>query len=142
MTLIEHLGELRSRIIKVAVVFFALSIVAWFFRKDIFEALLRPAPSLDGTLNFTSVTAPLITDLKLSLFAAFLFTIPVLLYQGWAFIAPAVSLTFRRLLTVFGAVKARSPFAAVRVRRTCSVLASRFISSQRNPSSSPCRSPQ
>ncbi len=90
MTLIEHLGELRSRIIKVAVVFFALSIVAWFFRKAIFEALLAPAPSLDGTLNFTSVTAPLITDLKLSLFAAFLFTIPVLLYQGWAFIAPAV----------------------------------------------------
>ena len=90
MTLIEHLGELRSRIIKVAVVFFALSIVAWFFRKAIFDALLAPAPSLDGTLNFTSVTAPLITDLKLALFAAFLFTIPVLLYQGWAFIAPAV----------------------------------------------------
>jgi len=90
MTLIEHLGELRSRIIKVAVVFFALSIIAWFFRKAIFDALLAPAPSLDGTLNFTSVTAPLITDLKLSLFAAFLFTIPVLLYQGWAFIAPAV----------------------------------------------------
>ncbi len=90
MTLIEHLGELRSRIIKVAIVFFALSIVAWFFRKDIFEALLAPAPSLDGTLNFTSVTAPLITDLKLSLFAAFLLTIPVLLYQGWAFVAPAV----------------------------------------------------
>ncbi len=90
MTLIEHLGELRSRIIKVAVVFFALSIVAWFFRKDIFDALLAPAPSLDGTLNFTSVTAPLITDLKLALFAAFLFTIPVLLYQIWAFVAPAV----------------------------------------------------
>ena len=90
MTLIEHLGELRSRIIKVAVVFFALAIVAWFFREAIFEALLAPAPSLNGTLNFTSVTAPLITDLKLSLFAAFLFTIPVLLYQGWAFIAPAV----------------------------------------------------
>ncbi len=90
MTLIEHLGELRSRIIKVAVVFFAFSIVAWFFRKDIFEALLAPAPSLEGTLNFTSVTAPLITDLKLALFAAFLFTIPVLLYQAWAFIAPAV----------------------------------------------------
>ncbi len=90
MTLIEHLGELRSRIIKVAVVFFALSIVAWFFRKDIFDALLAPAPSLDGTLNFTSVTAPLITDLKLALFAAFLFTIPVLLYQMWAFVAPAV----------------------------------------------------
>ncbi len=90
MTLIEHLGELRSRIIKVAVVFFALSIVAWFFRKDIFDALLAPAPSLDGMLNFTSVTAPLITDLKLALFAAFLFTIPVLLYQMWAFVAPAV----------------------------------------------------
>src|ERR671920_141130 len=46
MTLIEHLGELRSRIIKVGVAFLAVAVVAWFFRPEIFDFLLAPAPSL------------------------------------------------------------------------------------------------
>src|ERR671914_2378219 len=90
MTLIEHLDELRSRIIKVGVAFFAVAIVAWFFRPQIFDFLLAPAPSLQGQLNFTSPTEALIADVKLTLYTAFLFTIPVLLYQAWAFVAPAV----------------------------------------------------
>jgi sec-independent protein translocase protein TatC len=90
MTLIEHLDELRSRIIKVGIAFIAVSVVAWFFRAQIFEFLLAPAPSLGGKLNFTSPTEALISDVKLALYTAFLFTIPVLLYQVWAFIAPAV----------------------------------------------------
>src|ERR687895_2723130 len=90
MTLIEHLGELRSRIIKIGVAFFAVAVVAWFFRPQIFDFLLAPAPSLEGQLNFTSPTEALIADVKLTLYTAFLFTIPVLLYQAWAFVAPAV----------------------------------------------------
>ncbi len=91
MTLIEHLGELRSRIIKVGIAFFVAAVVAWFFRKQIFEALLRPAgDALDGRLNFTSVTEALFSDVKLALYVAFLLTIPILLYQAWAFVAPAV----------------------------------------------------
>ncbi len=90
MTLIEHLDELRSRIIRVGVAFFVVAIIAWFFRAQIFESLLAPAPSLRGQLNFTAPTEPLITDVKLTLYTAFLFTIPVLLYQAWAFVAPAV----------------------------------------------------
>src|ERR671915_2632595 len=90
MTLIEHLGELRTRIIKVGVAFLVAAVVAWFFRAQIFEFLLAPAPSLGGKLNFTSPTEALITDVKLALYTAFLFTIPVLLYQLWAFVAPAV----------------------------------------------------
>ena len=90
MTLIEHLGELRSRIIKIGVAFFAVAIVAWFFRPQIFDFLLAPAPSLKGQLNVTAPTEALITDVKLTLYTAFLFTIPVLLYQIWAFVAPAV----------------------------------------------------
>jgi sec-independent protein translocase protein TatC len=90
MTLIEHLGELRSRIIKVGVAFLAVAVVAWFFRPEIFDFLLAPAPSLKGELNVTAPTEALITDVKLTLYTAFLFTIPVLLYQMWAFVAPAV----------------------------------------------------
>ncbi len=91
MTLIEHLDELRSRIIKVGIAFFVAAIGAWFFRKQIFEALLRPAgDALEGRLNFTSVTEALFSDVKLALYVAFLLTIPILLYQAWAFVAPAV----------------------------------------------------
>jgi len=90
MTLIEHLGEFRARIIKVGIAFLAVAIVAWFFRPQIFDFLLAPAPSLEGQLNFTSPTEALIADVKLTLYTAFLFTIPVFLYQAWAFVAPAV----------------------------------------------------
>ena len=91
MTLIEHLDELRSRIIKVGVAFLGVSIVAWFFRKRIFDWLLAPAgDALHGKLNVTSVTEQLFTDMKLALYVGFLLTIPILLYQIWAFVAPAV----------------------------------------------------
>lgn len=91
MTLIEHLDELRSRIIKVGVFFVVASTVAWFFRAQIFDLLLAPAGSiLHGSLNVTSVTEQLFTDMKLSLYVGFVLTIPILLYQLWAFIAPAV----------------------------------------------------
>src|ERR671911_1151499 len=91
MTLIEHLDELRSRIIKVGVAFFAVSIIAWFFRERIFDFLLAPAgDALSGRLSVTGVTEQLFTDMKLALYVGFVLTIPVLLYQIWAFVAPAV----------------------------------------------------
>jgi sec-independent protein translocase protein TatC len=91
MTLIEHLGELRSRIIKIAIAFAIFSAIGWFFRVRIFELLLAPAgDALSGKLTSIAVTEQLITDMKLALYVGFLLTIPVLLYQGWAFVAPAV----------------------------------------------------
>src|SRR5919199_50272 len=88
MTLIEHLQELRSRIFKVGMAFVAAAIVAWFFRVQFYDWLL--APSGLQNLKFTSVSAPIITDIKLTLYAAFLVTLPVLIYQAWAFVSPAV----------------------------------------------------
>src|SRR5829696_5624777 len=88
MTLIEHLEELRSRIIKVGVIFVVVAVVAWFFRAQIYDWLLEPSGLKN--LKFTAVTSPLITDIKLTLYAAFLLTLPMLIYQAWAFVAPAV----------------------------------------------------
>ena len=92
MTLIEHLGELRTRIIKVAAIFVLAAIVTWFFRKPLFYALLAPAGDrFQGqSLYVTAVGEQFVSDMKLALWAAFVLSIPVLLYQAWAFVAPAV----------------------------------------------------
>jgi sec-independent protein translocase protein TatC len=88
MTLIEHLEELRSRIFKVGIAFIAVAIVAWFFVGQIFDWLLYPSGL--SNLKFTAVASPVITDIKLAMYAAFLLTLPILIYQAWAFVAPAV----------------------------------------------------
>ena len=81
MTLIEHLGELRSRIIKVAAIFVLAAVVMWFFVERLFYLLMEPAGERfqDRSLYVTSVGEQFISDMKLALWAAFVLSIPVLL---------------------------------------------------------------
>jgi sec-independent protein translocase protein TatC len=88
MTLIEHLEELRSRLLKVGIAFVAVAIVAAFFIPQIFKLLL--APSGLERLNNLGPAQGLLTDMKLVLYVAFVLTVPVLIYQMWMFVAPAV----------------------------------------------------
>ncbi|CAA9486051.1 MAG: Twin-arginine translocation protein TatC [uncultured Rubrobacteraceae bacterium] len=88
MTLIEHLEEFRSRLFRVAIAFVLACIGTWIFRRQIFEWLLEPA-NLDK-LTFMGPAQGLMTDVKLSLFSAFLVTVPVVIYHAWMFVAPAV----------------------------------------------------
>lgn len=90
MTLIEHLGEFRNRIIKVGIVFVVASIVGWFFREQVFALLLEPAGGKIEELTVTAVAEQLVTDMKMALYVGFVLTVPVFLYQAWAFVAPAV----------------------------------------------------
>lgn len=96
MTLIEHLDELRTRIFKILLALIAATVVAAIFRPQIFNLLVDPARELlgdsfsNGKLAFTSVTEAFFTDVKLVLYAAFVLTVPILIYQLWAFVAPAV----------------------------------------------------
>lgn len=91
MTLIEHLGELRSRIIKVAIAFIVVVVFAWFFRVPVFNWMLAPAQeNLGGQLQFTGVTGAILTDIKISLYVGLMLTLPITLYHVWAFIVPAV----------------------------------------------------
>ena len=88
MTLIEHLEELRRRIFRVGIAFVVVAIAAGFFVDDIFYWLLEPSGLSD--LNFMGPAQALLTDIKLVLFSAFLLTLPILIYQAWMFVAPAV----------------------------------------------------
>lgn len=91
-TLLSHLIELRSRLIKMFAAVIGVFILLLPFANRIFEVVAKPLVEvLPGQkMIATSVTAPLLTPFKLTFFVAILIAIPVVLYQLWAFVAPGL----------------------------------------------------
>jgi sec-independent protein translocase protein TatC len=102
-TLVEHLDELRSRIIVSLLALAPAFAVAFAFHEEIIEWLTGPLPD-DRQLVTLGVTEPFTTSVKVSLIAAFAFALPVVLWQIWAFLAPAVEPHFQRIVLVFVAL--------------------------------------
>ena len=91
-TLLSHLVELRSRLIKIAasvIVLFAAFIP---FAQEIFSVVSQPLIDvLPGQqMIATAVASPLLTPFKLTFFVALFVAMPVILYQVWAFVAPGL----------------------------------------------------
>jgi sec-independent protein translocase protein TatC len=98
--LMAHLVELRQRtvraVISILVVFACLSP----FMKEIFDWISKPLMVAlpDGAkLLSTGVVAPFMVPLKVTLFCAFVIALPYVLYQFWAYIAPALYKREKRL---------------------------------------------
>ena len=91
-TLLSHLIELRSRLIKMFAAVIGVFIILLPFSSRIFEVVAKPLVEvLPGQkMIATSVTAPLLTPFKLTFFVAILIAVPVVLYQLWAFVAPGL----------------------------------------------------
>ncbi|HZK48976.1 MAG TPA: twin-arginine translocase subunit TatC [Thermoleophilia bacterium] len=93
MTVIDHLTELRRRIV-VSVVAVALGMVVAFVEKDwVFGIIKRPLLRMKGVntdLVTFSPTEPFMTVLKVSIYAGMLLALPIVLWQIWAFIMPAL----------------------------------------------------
>jgi sec-independent protein translocase protein TatC len=99
-TLVEHLGELRARLL-ISLGALTLAIVVTFaFHEIVIEWLTRPQPD-DRQLFTFGVTEPFFTAVKVSLYGAFAIALPVLLYQLWSFLAPAVEEHTQRIVSVF-----------------------------------------
>jgi sec-independent protein translocase protein TatC len=96
LTLVEHLDELRARIV-VSLVVFVVAFGLCFWQNDlIFDLLNDPLPA--GTEPLTlGVTEPFFTTLTVSAYAAIVIALPVLLYQVYAFVLPAFSPAERRV---------------------------------------------
>ena len=95
LSLVDHLDELRSRIIVSALVLAVAGGLAGWQNHFVLETLNRP---LDGREPITlSPTEPFLTTLTLTLYAAILIALPVLLYQLYAFVLPAFSPTERKV---------------------------------------------
>ncbi|MCH8107117.1 MAG: twin-arginine translocase subunit TatC [Chloroflexi bacterium] len=102
LTILQHLGELRRRVIICVVALIAGSAVGFAFFREIIELLLQPARDLDaGQLIFIEVTELLTTSIKVSFFAGFILAFPVVLYQVIRFIAPGLTAKERRYLLGF-----------------------------------------
>lgn len=108
-TLVEHLDELRTRLIICLFAVVPAFALAFAFHENIVEWLTVPLPD-DRNLVTFGVTEPFTTSVKVSLIAALGLVLPVILWQIWAFFAPAVSPNFERVALLF-VVLATSLFA-------------------------------
>src|SRR5919109_61004 len=97
LTLIEHLDELRTRIV-VSLVALAVALGLCFWQNHlILDLLNHPLPDNRQPITF-GVTEPFMTTLTVSAYAALLLSLPVILYQVYAFVLPAFSPGERRIV--------------------------------------------
>ena len=92
-TLISHLLELRTRLMRAFIAVVLVFIPCAFYSNQLFEwlshPLLQQLPA-NSMLISTSITAPFTTPLKLSFVAALVVAMPYILYELWAFVAPGL----------------------------------------------------
>jgi sec-independent protein translocase protein TatC len=91
-TLLSHLIELRTRLVRIFIAVILVFIVLVPFANQIFEIVAQPIVSVvpGGQLISVQPAAPLLTPLKLAFFTALFIAMPVVLYQVWAFVAPGL----------------------------------------------------
>ena len=99
-TLVEHLDELRSRLIIALFAIVPLFLLTFVFHEQIMEWLTGPLPN-DKKLVTLGVTEPFTTSVKVSMIAALALALPIVLWQAWAFFAPAVQPHFERVVLAF-----------------------------------------
>ena len=92
---ISHLIELRSRLLRAAAAIVAVFIVLFIYpgASPIYDALAQPmlASLPQGTrMIATGVITPFMVPVKVTMMAAFIIALPVVLYQAWAFVAPGL----------------------------------------------------
>ena len=100
MTLVEHLTELRNRLLRVVIAIGVVFIACVPFADQLYTLLALPLLERlpeGSTMIATEVASPFLTPFKLAFVAAVALTIPVALHQAWSFIAPGLYLKEQRL---------------------------------------------
>ena len=102
-TLVEHLGELRTRLlISIGAILLALPF-ALYFRETLIDWLREPLPPGQEIITL-GVTEPFFTVIKVCLYASFAVALPVILFQLWSFLAPAMEQQSQRVVAVFSLI--------------------------------------
>ncbi len=91
--LVEHLIELRDRLLRCLGTILGIFLVLFYFANDIYAFAAEPLRKFlpeGSTMIATEVASPFLTPFKLTLVLAAFLSVPVILYQIWAFIAPGM----------------------------------------------------
>lgn len=105
MSLGEHLGELRTRLIRALAAVLVLAVVGLVYSKDLYGLLMRPVlralPAGSSALVYTSAVEELSVYLKVGLYAGLALATPVALWELWGFVAPGLHAHERRMALPF-----------------------------------------
>jgi sec-independent protein translocase protein TatC len=104
MTFIEHLNELRRRLIICILAIAAGSVVGWFLASTVIhliDAPLRASLHGHGQLIVPTIYGGFTLQLKVAIIIGFAFALPVTLYQVWGFVAPAFGAAPNRYAPIF-----------------------------------------
>ena len=96
MSLVAHLTELRSRLIKCLIAIGLGSCVGYYFIDEIMHYLTLPA----GKLYYMQPSEAFFTYLKVAVVAGFLLALPIVFYQVWRFFLPALTAKERMVLGI------------------------------------------
>ena len=104
--LLDHLIELRTRLLRCILALAVAFAVCFYFASDIFALLVRPLasafpPGTDPKLVFTQLYEAFFVEIKVALFAAFMVSFPVIANQLWAFVAPGLYAKEKRAFLPF-----------------------------------------
>ncbi len=100
LTFMEHLVELRGRLLKACLAVLVVLVVLLPFSRRLYSMLSAPLTAHlpeGSSMIAIDVASPFLTPFKLALLLAFIIAIPVVLYQLWAFVAPALYRHEKRL---------------------------------------------
>lgn len=109
MTLAEHLGELRNRLVKSAITLLIATIAVWNFYPAIFAVIRKPFDDVHAIhptaiLALTGVTSGFSIQLRVSLATAVVLSSPIWIYQIWRFISPGLKTNERKWAYLFTAI--------------------------------------
>jgi sec-independent protein translocase protein TatC len=92
--LLDHLIELRSRLVRCVLALMVAFFACLYFAKDIFALLVRPLagafPAGEGKLVYTKLYEAFFVEIKVAIFAAFFVCFPIIANQLWQFVAPGL----------------------------------------------------
>ncbi|WP_185235478.1 twin-arginine translocase subunit TatC [Teredinibacter franksiae] len=98
--LVQHLIELRSRLLRSFLAIFVVFLGLFSFANEIYEFVAQPLQVFlpeNSHMIATEVASPFLTPFKLTLFASMFLCIPFIFYQIWAFVSPALYRREKRL---------------------------------------------
>ena len=91
MSIVEHLDELRSRIIVVAISIVIAGILGFFLSEGILELLRVPLPDGEYRLIQLTIGESLAVRLKIAFYVEIALSLPVILYELWRFVTPGLT---------------------------------------------------